>query len=67
MKKERYVQIGETALRDPVTREFLPSVPLYVREEDIGEEAEAALAEDIAGILARKFQAYRQGCRRAAV
>ncbi len=31
---ERYVQVGVTALRDPVTGKFLPAVPLFIREED---------------------------------
>lgn len=30
----KYIQIGQTALRDPVTGEFLPAVPLYIREKD---------------------------------
>ena len=30
----RFVQVGVTALRDPVTGEFLPAVPLFIREED---------------------------------
>ena len=29
-----YQQIGVTALRDPVTREYLPAVPLYVEVTD---------------------------------
>lgn len=30
-----YIQIGVTALRDPVTGEALEAVPLYVRKEDV--------------------------------
>ena len=29
-----YIQIGTTALRDPATGDFLPSVPLFIRAED---------------------------------
>ncbi len=32
---EGFVQVGVTALRDPVTLEFLPSIPLYVAAEDL--------------------------------
>lgn len=32
---EGFVQVGVTALRDPVTLEFLPAVPLYVAAEDV--------------------------------
>lgn len=40
-----YIQIGVTALRDPVTREPLQAVPLYIRAEDAG-KVEAARADD---------------------
>lgn len=29
-----FIQIGQTAIRDPITGEFLPAVPLYIRAED---------------------------------
>lgn len=30
-QREDFIQIGFTALRDPVTRDFLPAVPLYIK------------------------------------
>lgn len=63
-----YVQIGVTALRDPRTGEFLPSVPMYVREEDLRQGAVMPIGEDnIACILARKFEEYRNACKDAGV
>ena len=41
-----YIQIGVTALRDPVTGEYLPAVPLYIREEDRGKVHGPIPAED---------------------
>ena len=34
MENERYIQIGFTALRDPITGDYLPSVPMYIKAED---------------------------------
>ncbi len=58
-----YIQIGVTALRDPKTGEFLPSVPLYVEAEDkrAVEVAEKVFADDIAGVLADKMRQYKEG------
>lgn len=66
-KKERYIQVGETALRDPVTKEFLPSVPLYIKAEGGAVESQEELIADIGAILARKFREYKEGCERAGV
>ena len=49
-----YIQIGVTALRDPVTGEALPAVPLYIRETDAGTQARAEIQM---GPLARDFAA----------
>lgn len=63
-----YIQIGVTALRDPVTGEPLQSVPLYVRARDMGLTDEAAavdpMAGEIAGTLARMMGQYVNGCRK---
>lgn len=64
---ERYIQIGVTALREPGTGEFLPEVPLYVRADDLAEEAEEQLISDFAKLMALKMRGYRDGCRKAGV
>lgn len=56
-----FVQVGITALRDPKTREFLPSVPLYVRSEDADSPAMVGFADDIVKIFAQKFKEYVEG------
>ena len=61
-----YIQIGQTAARDPVTGDFLPAVPLYIRAEDA---AAAPPLDDIpvAEVFAAKLKAYVDGCRREGV
>lgn len=61
-----YVQIGQTALRDPLTGEFLPAVPLFIRESDAA--AAAPLEEiNVAQVFAEKFRQYRDGCKKEGV
>lgn len=64
-KKETFIQVGFTALRDPTNGGYLPAVPLYIRAEDGAEEAEEDLIEDIGNLLARRMKAYVDGCRKA--
>lgn len=56
----RFVQVGVTALRDPKTGDFLPSVPLYIKVDD-EEEATAIqepLFKDIGGVFAKRMKEY---------
>ena len=58
----KFIQVGLTAMRDPLTGEPLEAVPLYVEVKD-GQEPELpeidrkALAEE----LIRKFREQRAG------
>lgn len=65
----RYIQVGSTALRDPVTGDFLPSVPLYIQApENVTEEQELEpLAEGIAHLLALRMKQYIDGCKAAGI
>lgn len=54
-----YIQVGETAMRDPVTGDFLPAVPLYVRKEDRGRVAET-FDGDLKALFAGKMEEYRR-------
>ena len=61
-----YVQIGQTALRDPLTGEFLPAVPLFIRESDAA--AAAPLEEiNVAQVFTETFRQYRDGCKKEGV
>lgn len=62
---DEYIQVGETALRDPGTGEYLPSVPLYAKAEDLGEEAAESLEMDIARLFAGMMKEYIEGCKSA--
>ena len=59
----KYIQIGVTALRDPMTGELLPAVPMYIQEEDA---TAAAPLDDIpvAEIFAEKFRQYKKEARK---
>jgi hypothetical protein len=64
---ERYIQVGVTALRDPMTGGYLPSVPLYIEATDDAVAAEDRLLDNIGGVLAQKFKQYMDGCKKAEV
>lgn len=51
-KKDEYIQIGYTALRDPATGDYLPAVPLYIKASDGAAEAEQKVIEDIGNLFA---------------
>ena len=59
-----FIQIGVTALRDPVTGEFLPEVPLYVEAEHRERVAET-MDEDLRKLFAGKMAQYRKETARA--
>ena len=65
----RYIQVGVTALRDPVTGKMLPAVPLYIQApENATEEQELEpLAEGIAHLLALRMKQYIDGCKAAGI
>ena len=58
----KFIPVGLTAMRDPMTGEPLEAVPLYVevtdgKEPELPEIDRKALAEE----LIRKFRAKREG------
>ena len=59
----KYIQVGVTALRDPVTGDFLPAVPLYIREDD-AEKVPKAPDRDMRAALVEKMRTYRAGLMR---
>ena len=67
MAKEKFIQIGFTAMRDPATGGYLPAVPLYIKAEDGAEEAEEKLIKDIGKLLAHRMKAYKDGCKKAGI
>lgn len=66
-KKEEYIQVGFTALRDPATGDYLPAVPLYIKAEGGATEAEQKAIDGLANLLARRMKAYIDGCKKAGV
>lgn len=65
--EERFIQVGVTALRDPGTGDFLPSVPLYIREDDCTEGAQEQFIQNIGKLFALRFKDYVDKCREAGV
>ena len=57
-----FIQIGQAALRDPVTGDFLPAVPLYTERAQAEKIPEPDL-QDIGSILAEKMRTYRRDTR----
>lgn len=64
-KKEVFVEVGVTAMRDPMTGDFLPARPLYIKatEEEMHEETgmmygEEHLLDEVARVFAGKMKKY---------
>lgn len=66
-KKEEFIQIGYTALRDPASGEYLPAVPLYIKASGGAAEAEQKVIEDIGNLFALRMKAYMDGCKEVGV
>ena len=66
-QNDKYIQVGFTAMRDPVTHEFLPAVPLYIKAECGAEESQQKLIDDIGSLLALRMKAYIDACKAAGV
>lgn len=65
-KEEKYIQIGEAALRGP-DGSFLEAVPLYIKADATSEEAKEKLIQNIGHLFALQMKAYMDGCREAGV
>lgn len=65
--KERYIQIGFTALRDPKTGGFLPAVPLYIKDEGNAAQAQQELIDDVGRLFAQRMRIYMEKCKAAGV
>ena len=61
MQKQRFIQIGQTAARDPATGEFLQTVPLFAEITPEIEAAQAATVTDVARLFAGKMKQYIDG------
>lgn len=59
------IQVGVTALRDPVTGDFLEPVNLYIRAEDQDKASAPPPGTfcDLARYLAGKMRDYMEGCQ----
>lgn len=61
-----FIQVGFTAMRDPATGAFLPSVPLYIEATEGAQKDDAALTDDIAKLFAQKMKQYMDATGEAA-
>lgn len=61
-EKERFIQVGFTAMRDPKTGDYHTAVPLYVKATEGTEEAEQALINDLGRLFADRIRRYRERC-----
>lgn len=64
---EGFVCVGYTALRSPATGEFMPAVPMYIKEENAADAGGLELMDDIGQVLAGKIKQYIEGCKKAGV
>ncbi len=56
--KQKFIQVGFTALRDPATGEHLPPVPLYIEATPETTEEEGAMVKDIGRVFADRMKQY---------
>ncbi len=61
VQEPRFIQIGTTAARDPVTGEFLPSEPIYAEVMPEIEEAAATTFRNVGKLFAEKMRQYVDG------
>ena len=59
-----FIQVGVTAMRDPASGDFLESVPLYIRADDMEKAAVPIFDRAMAACLAEKFKEYKKAERR---
>ena len=57
MEEKRYIQIGQTAARDP-DGNFLPAVPVFAEVTPETEARESRMIEDVGQLFARKMKSY---------
>ena len=56
-----FIQIGVTAARDPLTGDYLPSVPLYIEQTDAVQKGAESVVEDFMNLfnIVQKFGQYK--------
>ena len=62
---DEFVEVGYTAMRDPVTGDFLPAVPLFIRRDDMEKDSQERLINDLGKLFAQRFKDYKEGCKAA--
>lgn len=63
MKRDQFIQIGVTALRDERTGEFLPAVPLYIEADDTAAAQVESLQRDLGKLFADRMRRYIEECK----
>lgn len=59
-KVSRYIQVGVTAMRDPLTGEPMEAVPLYVDAEGGESQLPEIRLDEFARIFMRKFREQKK-------
>ena len=63
----KFIQVGTTSVRDPITGNFIQSTPLYIKAVKGAEEAEQDLIDDLGSIFAFQMRDYLTGCQEAGI
>ena len=64
---DEFIQVGVTALRDPMTGGYLPAVPLYIKADETARLSEQHLIDELGHLFAHQMKAYEEGCQKAGV
>ena len=56
LTEDGFIQIGFTGQRDPMTGEFGPAIPLYIKSDKVAEEQMESLYEDFGKLIAHRIK-----------
>ena len=67
MARSKFVQVGVTSVRDPVTGNLIQATPLYVKVKDGAEVINEGIAEAAGSIFAHQMRDYIKSCEEAGI
>ena len=67
MAKPKFIQVGVTSIRDPITGNMIQATPLYVKVKEGAEVVSENLVEAVGSVFAHQMRDYIKSCEEAGV